>query len=121
MLLHRNTLTSGVHVLWALGTIAEHSPDVIRATPIYAIFDMISHSDPATRGHAARLFGRINAMEVRSKIEDMQDDTAEFTVYEKGQPTQTTVGALAKEALATMGTMSENEKAAPMTLGNTTL
>ena len=121
LLLHRNVPTSRVHVLWALGTIAEQSPDIIRATPIYAIFDMISHEDPATRGHAVRLFGRINAMEVRGKIEALLADDAELTVYEKGLPCKTTVASLAQEALSTMGTMSENEKAAPMTLGNATL
>ncbi len=121
LLLHRNTETSRVHILWALGTIAEQSPDVIRATPIYAIFDMISHADPETRGHAARLFGRINAMEVRREIESLQDDDAEVTVYEKGLPRKTTVGTLAKEALSTMGTMAENQKAAPLTLSNAAL
>ena len=118
LLLHRNVPTSRVHVLWALGTIAEQSPDVIRATPIYSVFDMVSHIDPETRGQAVRVFGRINAMEVRSQIEALIDDDAELTVNEKGLPIKTTVGHLAKEALKTMGTMSENEKAAPMTLGN---
>lgn len=121
LLLHRNVPTSRVHVLWALGTIAEHSPDVIRATPIYSVFDMVSHIDPETRGHAVRVFGRINAMEVRSQIEALVNDEAELTVNEKGLPQKTTVAKLAQEALNTMGTMSENAKTAPMTLGNATL
>lgn len=121
LLLHRNIPTSRVQVLWALGTIAEHSPNVVRETPIYSVFDMLSHADPATRGHAARLFGRINAMEVRSQIESLQDDDAELTVYEKGLPHRTTVGSLAQKALKTMGTMAENAKAAPLTLSNAAL
>ncbi len=121
LLLHRNTADSRVNVLWALGTIAENSPEVIRESPIYAVFDMVNHEDPATRGHAVRLFGRINAIEVRSQIEALVDDEAPLTVYEKGLPLKTTVGTLAKEALSTMGIMSENMKPAPMTLGNAIL
>jgi hypothetical protein len=118
LLVHRNTEDSRAVMLWALGTIAENSPEVIRATPIYAVFDMINHEEALTRGLAVRLFGRINAMEVRSQIESLVDDDATLTVYEKGLPQKTTVGTLAKEALTTMGTMGKNAKAAPMTLGN---
>lgn len=102
LLLYRGVPSSRVHVLWALGTIAEMSPDTVRSTPIYSVFPFINSPDPATRGHAARLFGRINAKEVKSDIEKLCDDPAALTVYEKGLPRETTVSILAREALDLM-------------------
>ncbi len=121
LLMYRGVDSSRPLVLWAMGTIAKDSPDVIRQTPVYAVFDFVHHEDPETRGNAVRLFGRINAMEVRSEIEKLVDDPAEITIYEDGLPCRTTVGALAKEALDNMGTMTENAKPAPLTLGNAQL
>ncbi|MEN8257455.1 MAG: DVU0298 family protein [Thermodesulfobacteriota bacterium] len=121
LLMYRGVDSSRSIVLWAMATIAKESPDVIRQTPVYAVFDFVHHEDPLTRGNAVLLFGRINAMEVKSEIEKLVDDQAELTIYEDGLPRKTTVGALAKEALANMGTMSENAKPAPLTLGNAQL
>lgn len=118
LLMYRGVDSSRPLVLWALATIAKESPEVIRQTPVYAVFDFVNHADPLTRGNAVRLFGRINAMEVKSEIEKLLDDPAELTIYEDGLPIDTTVGALAREALDNMGTMSANAKPAPLTLGN---
>ncbi len=121
LLMYRGVDSSRAIVLWALATIAKESPEVIRQTPVYAVFDFIQHEDPATRGNAVRLFGLINAMEVKGEIEKLIDDPAAVTIYEDGQPHHTTVGALAKEALDNMGTMSQNAKPAPLTLDNAQL
>lgn len=102
ILMYRGVPSSQVHALWALGTIADNSPAVVRSTPVYSVFEYVSHPDSFTRGHAIRLFGRINATEVKGEIEKQLDDPAQLTVYEKGRPVHTTVGQLAKEALATM-------------------
>ena len=118
LLMYRNTDSNRAAILWAMGTIAKESPEVIRKTAVYAVFPFVNHEDPLTRGNAIRLFGRINAMEVRSQIEEICDDQAELTVHEDGLPRNTTVGQLAKEAIATMGTMTKGAKPAPINLGN---
>jgi len=100
LLMYRNVDSTRVQVLWALGAIAETRPDHVRATPFYSLFGMLEHEDPATRGHAARLFGLIKAAEVKSKIEALTGDQAELTLYLHGKPHDTTVARLAGEALA---------------------
>jgi hypothetical protein len=105
LLMFRGIPSSRVQVLWALGTIAEKRPDLIRTTPFYSLFPYLEHADPYTRGHAVRLFGRINAVEVQSEIEKLLDDETQLVVYQKGQPEPKTVGTLAREALADMERM----------------
>ena len=102
LLMYRGVAASRVQVLWAMGTIAETSPEVVRNTPIYSVFSYVDHTEPITRGQAIRLFGRINAVELKSKIEEQVNDSAPLIVYEKGLPVHTTVGRLAQEALALM-------------------
>ncbi|OKY76218.1 MAG: PBS lyase [Desulfobulbaceae bacterium DB1] len=102
LLMYRGVPTSRALVLWAMGTIAETSPEVVRNTPIYSVFSSVNDPDPLIRGQAIRLFGRINAVELKSKIEEQVNDSAPLTVYEKGLPEHTTVGRLAHEALALM-------------------
>lgn len=109
LLMYRDVPSSRVQVLWAMGTIAEKSPEVVRGTPIYSVFQYVDHPDSFTRGHAIRLFGRINALEVKSEIEKQVDDEAQLTVYEKGKPVHTTVGSLAQEALRLMDKTAENK------------
>lgn len=121
LLMYRGVDSSRALVLWAMGTIAKESPEVIRQTPVYAVFDFIQHEDPQTRGTAVRLFGRINAMEVQGEIEKLTNDPAPVTIYEEGLPRHTTVGELAREALTNMDVMSKNAKPAPLTLGNALL
>ncbi|MCB2180586.1 MAG: PBS lyase [Desulfobulbaceae bacterium] len=99
LLMYRAVPSSRVQVLWAMGSIAEMSPETVRNTPIYSVFNYIDHPDSFTRGHAIRLFGRIKTVELKSEIEKQIDDEAGLTVYEHGKPVQTTVGALAREAL----------------------
>ncbi len=100
LLMHRGGPTSRVQVLWALGTLAEKRPDIVRATPFYSLFPYLTHPEPITRGHAVRLLGRIAATEVESEIEKLTGDGAGLTIYEQGQPVRTTVAELAREALA---------------------
>lgn len=102
LLMYRGVPTSRVLVLWAMGAIAETSPEVVRNTPIYSIFSYVDHPEPITRGHAIRLFGRINARELQSQIEAQVTDIAPLVIYEKGLPVAATVGNLAREALALM-------------------
>ncbi|MDA3786413.1 MAG: PBS lyase [Deltaproteobacteria bacterium] len=121
LLMYRGVDSSRALVLWGMATIAKESPEVIRQTPIYAVFDFIRHEEPLTRGNAVRLFGLINAMEVKSDIEQLVNDPAELTIYEDGRPRHTTVGTLAREALENMAVMTQKSGPAPLTLANTTL
>ncbi|MBU0483297.1 MAG: HEAT repeat domain-containing protein [Proteobacteria bacterium] len=109
MLMLRGVETSRIHVLWALGTIAEKRPDIVRSTPFYSLFNFVNHEETATRGNAVRLFGRINALEVKSEIAKLVNDPAKLKVYEQGVPGTITVGALAKQAIETMDNWSENK------------
>jgi len=89
-----------LQVLWALGTIAEKRPDLIRQTPFYMLFDSLGHADPAVRGHALRLLGNIGASEVRTRLEKMLDDKVLIVVYEEGHAVTIAIAELAKRALA---------------------
>jgi hypothetical protein len=102
LLMYRNVPSSRVQVLWAMGTIAEKSPEVVRATPIYSVFPYVNSPEPITRGHAIRLSGRIKAQELKGEIAKQVEDTAQVTIYENGLPVRTTVGDLAREALSLM-------------------
>lgn len=110
LLMHRGTPSGRVQVLWALGTIAEKRPDIVRATPFYSLFPFVTSPEAITRGHAVRLFGRIAATEVESEIEKLTGDEAGLTIYEQGQPVRTTVAELAKEALARLHSAKELKK-----------
>lgn len=99
LLMYRNMPTTRVQTLWALAEIAKARPDIIRGTPFYSLFPMLSHPDPLTRGHAVLLFGLIKANEVKSQIEALRDDGAMLTLYSEGKPQQTTVAALVSQAL----------------------
>ena len=110
LLMHRGVPSSRVQVLWALGTLAEKRPDIVRATPFYSLFPYITHPEAVTRGHAVRLLGRIAATEVESEIEKLTGDQAGLTIYEQGQPVRTTVAELAKEALARLHRLKELKK-----------
>ena len=87
------------HVIWALGEIAETRPDLIRKTPFYATFHFLGHDDPLVRGLMARLMGRIKATEAMFQVMGLQNDEHEITIYEGGQPVQTTVSQLASRAV----------------------
>ncbi|MDF1577326.1 MAG: HEAT repeat domain-containing protein [Desulfobulbales bacterium] len=104
LLMFRNTATSQNHVLWALGAVAAKRPDLVRNTPFYSLFSFIDHPDPTTRGLAVRLFGMINAQEVRNGIAGLRDDQNELIIYSDGKPVRTTISELARAALTKMET-----------------
>lgn len=91
--------SSQASTLWALGSIAKHRPDLIRKMPFYKLFILLEYANPEIRGNALRLFARIQASEARSKIETLLGDQAPITIYEDGQPMQTTIAELAQTAL----------------------
>ena len=88
-----------VQVLWALGTIAEKRPDLVRNTAFYQLIGMLGSPEAPIRGHMVRILGRLRAKEVAGKIRGMLDDRGQLAVYENGLPVQTEVGILAREAI----------------------
>ena len=86
-------------VLWALGTIAEKRPDLIRSTSFYQLIGLLDDPAVEVKGYMLRLLGRIQAKEVAGKIRMLQEETSPLTIYENGLPVQTDIGTLAKEAL----------------------
>jgi hypothetical protein len=96
-------------VLWALGTIAEKRPDLVRNTSFYQLIGLLDSPVAAVRGYMVRLLGRLQAKEVAGKIRVLQDDTTSLTIYENGLPVQTDIGTLAKEALKLIQAGGENK------------
>jgi hypothetical protein len=88
-----------VQVLWALGTIAEKRPDLVRNTSFYQLIGLLDSPVAAVKGHMLRILGRLKAKEVAGKIRSLQNETAPLTIYENGLPVQTDIGALAREAI----------------------
>lgn len=91
--------TTRNQVLWALGTIAEKRPDLVRNTSFYQLFAFLDTPDPIARALAIRLMGRIRATEVEQKIEALADQELPVTIYEHGQPQATTIATLCRQAL----------------------
>ena len=88
-----------MQVLWALGTIAEKRPDLVRNTAFYQLIGLLDSQEAPIRGQMVRILGRLKAKEVAGKIRNLLDDKAQVTVYENGLPVQTEVGVLAREAI----------------------
>ena len=90
-------------VLWGLGEIAAVKPDLIRkTTPFYSLFPVLNHTLPEMRGLTLRILGRIQAKEAGLQIMGLQFDNTPITIYEQGQPVETTVAALSAEATRNM-------------------
>jgi len=88
-----------VQVLWALGTIADTRPDLVRNTSFYQLIGLLDSPAAAERGHMLRILGRLKAREVAGKIRMLQEETTPVIIYETGLPVRTTVGSLAREAI----------------------
>ena len=99
--------TNRNQVLWALGTIAEKRPDLVRNLPFYQLFSFLDSPDPVAKALAIRLMGRIRATEVELRIVPLTDLDIPVTIYEKGQPVTTTIGELCRQALALIRSKGE--------------
>ena len=88
-----------VQVLWALGAIADKRPDLVRNTSFYQLIGLLDSPVASVKGHMLRILGRLKANEVAGKIRILQEDMTPVTIYENGLPVQTSIGALAREAM----------------------
>jgi len=89
-----------LQVIWAFGEIAKTRPDLIREVPFFNLFHYLEHPEPAFRGHAAILLGRIKATEVALQMMALNDDKVDFITRVEGKPVTTTVADEAKKAVA---------------------
>lgn len=96
-------------VLWALGTIAEKRPDLVRNTSFYQLIGLLDSPVAAVKGYMVRLLGRLQAKEVAGRIRALQDDTTVLIIYENGLPVKTDLGTLAKEAMQLIEAEGEKE------------
>jgi hypothetical protein len=86
-------------VLWALGTIAEKRPDLVRNTSFYQLIGLLDSPVAVVKGYMVRILGRLRAKEMAGRIRELREDTTPLTIYENGLPIQTDLGTLAKEAM----------------------
>jgi len=97
-----------LQVLWALGTIADKRPDLVRNTYFYQLIGLLDSPEVEVKGYMLRILGRLGAKEVAGKIRTLQSETDQLTIYENGLPVQTDIGALAREAMQLI--QAEGEK-----------
>ena len=86
-------------VLWAIGRIGELHPQVVRSSSFFALFGLLTSSEPKIRGLAVWAFGRMKAQEPLKAIQGMMDDTEELTLFNGNSIIYKTVGELASEAV----------------------
>jgi tetratricopeptide (TPR) repeat protein len=86
-------------VLWAIGRIGELHPQVVRSSSFFAMFGLLTNSEPKIRGLAVWAFGRMKAQEVLKAIRGMIDDTEKLTLFDGQSIIYKTVGELASQAV----------------------
>jgi hypothetical protein len=99
LLSYVGNLSTQVQVLWALGSIAENRPDLVRSTPFYHLLGLLNSTDPDVLANMLRLLGRIRAVEATERIKALEGNTDSVIIYENGLPVKTDIGTLAKEAM----------------------
>ena len=85
-------------ILRALEKISRTTPEPMRKTGPYFL-PFLGDPNPAVRGYAAILLGRLGIQEAEEKLARLSDDPAELPIYEDGEVLTTTVGRLSSDAL----------------------
>lgn len=89
-------------VLWGLGRLAEVRPELVAHGERF-LLAALAEDDPYNRAYAARTLGLIGVQAARDELVALTDDTAPIRTFRDGEIVDTTVGALAVEALAALG------------------
>ena len=98
--------------LWALGSVAEGRPDLIRDTPFFTLFHFLAHERADVRGLTARLLGNITAEEAMMQLMGLAGDEEEFTIWEDGEGVVSTVAREAAKAVKRIHGEKNNGKTA---------
>lgn len=90
-------------LMWGLGRLARVRPELLhewRASRYLLAY--LDSEDPVVRALAARVLGRLLAVEAAAKIKPLSADTTEFSLYTGNRLITVTAGQLADEALASL-------------------
>jgi hypothetical protein len=85
-------------ILRVLGKISLTCVDPMQKVKTYFI-PFLEDPNPAVRGNAAVLLGRLGTVEARELLSRLREDPADLVVYEEGNMVATTVGRLCVDAL----------------------
>jgi len=77
---------------------------------LYNLFHFLQHPDAETRGHVARLLGRISASEASIQLMGLASDNEEFMYCENGEFHTSTVAKAAAEAIQAIQKGPKNEQ-----------
>ncbi|MFP3868547.1 MAG: DVU0298 family protein [Desulfobacteraceae bacterium] len=86
-------------MLWGLGRMGQIHPEVIREA-IPQIMEFVDDVNPQVRAHAAWCLGVSGALEGVPALSRLTDDSEAVRLYENGELRETTVGEIARQALA---------------------
>lgn len=85
--------------LWGIGRVAERAPELL-GTAIPLVTPCLDDPDPQVRGQAAVCLGRLGHGEILAQRPRLLADEGNVMLYRDGGLTVTTVGQLAREAVA---------------------
>lgn len=86
-------------IIWAISRVAQVAPELMLDAyePVLAFLD---DADPYVRGLAARCLGYLGMQKAASRLEQLTNDSGQLLLYADGKLNPTTVGSLAREAIA---------------------
>ena len=86
-------------VLWALGRVAERSPELLKSSAFFTLFDLLESEEPEIRGLAAWVLGTMGARGAEGRLARMVEDGGTFPFFDGERCCTMTVGEAAREAL----------------------
>ncbi len=89
-------------MLWGLGRLGEVHPELLEEI-VPLILSFLGHADPQVRGLSAWCLGKVRRQEAAGALATMQGDDSPVQIYDQGELRRTTVGKVAREALAALG------------------
>ena len=89
-------------VFWGLARLAETRPELVAHSERFLIA-ALDEEDPYNRAYAARTLGNLKAEAAREPLAKLLEDGREIRTYADGELTDTTVAAVAREALGRIG------------------
>jgi hypothetical protein len=86
-------------IIWAISRIAQVAPELMLDAyePVLAF---LGDADPHVRGLAARCLGYLGIQQAAPRLEQLTSDGGQLLLYADGKLNPTTVGSLAREAIA---------------------
>ncbi len=90
-------------MLWGVGRLGEVHPELLQEIlPLVPSF--LKDADPQVRGLSAWCLGKVRHQPAAAKLETLLADDSPVQIYDRGELHLATVGRVAQEALASLGT-----------------